>query len=313
MTAIRTENLSKYYGPIKALDNLNLEVPDNVVFGFLGPNGAGKTTTVKLLTGFSRPTHGRAEVAGETVGESNIKLQSKIGLLPDVPAFYEWMTGRDFLRFIGEIYQLPAADIKKRSDELLELVDLEKAGSRRIGGYSRGMRQRLGIIQALMNNPRVLFMDEPTSALDPIGRREVLELIAHLKESATIFMSTHILSDVERVCDMVGVIDKGRLITVSTVVELRKKYTRSVFEIEFIENAKPFLETLKKIDWLAEPAIVVESGTPVLRVRALDVDRARKELPKLIALSGLTLTRYEMGAPSLEEIFMEIVSNGDKR
>jgi ABC-2 type transport system ATP-binding protein len=309
MTAIRTENLSKYYGSVKALEKLNLEVPDNVVFGFLGPNGAGKTTTVKLLTGFSKPTEGKAEVAGEVVGESGLELQAKIGLLPDVPAFYDWMTGRELLSFIGETHSLAHAEIKKRSEELLNLVDLKKAGGRRIGGYSRGMRQRLGIAQALVNNPRVLFMDEPTSALDPLGRREVLELIGRLKESATIFMSTHILSDVERVCDMVGVIDKGRLITVSTVAELRKKYTRSLFEMEFIENPQPFLEDLKNVQWLAEPEIVVENGVPVLQVRALDVDRARRELPRIIALSGLTLTRYEMGMVSLEDIFMEIVKN----
>jgi ABC-2 type transport system ATP-binding protein len=284
-----------------------------VVFGFLGPNGAGKTTTVKLLTGFSKPTHGRAEVAGEIVGDGNLKLQSKIGLLPDVPAFYDWMTGREFLRFIGDVYRLSASDIKKRSDELLELVDLKKAGGRRIGGYSRGMRQRMGIAQALINNPKVLFMDEPTSALDPIGRREVLELISRLRQSATIFMSTHILSDVERVCDMVGVVDKGHLITVSTVAELRKKYTRSVFEVEFIENPSSFVETLKKIEWLADPAVAVENGIPMVKVRALDVERARKELPRLISLSGLTLTRYEMGTPSLEEIFIEIVRNEGTR
>jgi ABC-2 type transport system ATP-binding protein len=313
MTAIRTENLSKYYGNVKALERLNLEVPDNVVFGFLGPNGAGKTTTVKLLTGFSRPTEGKAEVAGEVVGESNLRLQAKVGLLPDVPAFYDWMTGRELLHFIGETYSLAPAEIKKRSEELLSLVDLKKAGNRRIGGYSRGMRQRLGIAQALVNNPQVLFMDEPTSALDPIGRREVLELIGRLKESATVFMSTHILSDVERVCDMVGVIDKGRLITVSTVVELRRKYARSLFEMEFIENPQPFLDDLKKVPWLAEPTIIVENGASVLRVRALDVDRARKELPRIIALSGLTLTRYEIETLSLEDIFMEIVKNEDSK
>jgi ABC-2 type transport system ATP-binding protein len=310
LTAIKTENLSKYYGRIKALDELNLEVPDNVVFGFLGPNGAGKTTTVKLLTGFLRPTLGTAKVAGETVGDGTIKLQSKIGLLPDVPAFYDWMTGREFMRFVGELHQLPVAEIKKRSGELLEMVDLRKAADRRVGGYSRGMRQRLGIAQALMNNPRVLFMDEPTSALDPIGRREVLELIGKLRQTAAIFMSTHILSDVERVCDIVGVINKGRLITVSTVDALRKKYARSVFELEFMEDAALFIETLKKVEWLAEPDIIIEHGTPVLHVRAVDVEHARRELPKLIADSRLTLTRYEMTAPSLEDIFVEIV-NGE--
>lgn len=313
MTAIKTVGLSKYYGNVKALDKLDLEVPENVVFGFLGPNGAGKTTTVKLLTGFSHPTHGSAQVAGETVAGGNIRLQSKIGLLPDVPAFYDWMNGREFLKFVGELHRLPVTDIKKRSEELLETVDLKKAANRRIGGYSRGMRQRLGIAQALMNNPSVLFMDEPTSALDPIGRREVLELISRLRQSATIFMSTHILSDVERVCDMVGVIDKGRLITVSTVSALRKKYARAIFEIEFMENATPFMETLKKVPWLADPTITVEQGNPVLRVRALDVDFARREFPKLITGNGLTLMRYEMSAPSLEDIFVEIMNSENSR
>lgn len=310
MTAIKTVNLSKHYGPVKALDNLNLEVPDNVVFGFLGPNGAGKTTAVKLLTGFSRPTRGMAEVAGENVDDGGIKLQAKIGLLPDVPAFYDWMTGNEFLRFVGETHRLPAREINRRAEALLDVVGLKKAGGRRVGGYSRGMRQRLGIGQALMNNPKVLFMDEPTSALDPIGRREVLELIGKLRQTATIFMSTHILSDVERICDMVGVINKGRLITVSTVDALRKKYARSVFEVEFIEDAGMFIETVKQVDWLAEPQIVTERDTRFLRVRAVDVERARRDLPKLIIGSGLTLTRYELTAPSLEDIFVEMM-NGE--
>jgi ABC-2 type transport system ATP-binding protein len=208
------------------------------------------------------------------------------------------------------LHRLPRSEIKSRTAELLEIVDLKKAAGRRIGGYSRGMRQRLGIAQALVNRPKVLFMDEPTSALDPIGRREVLELIQRLRESATIFMSTHILSDVERVCDVVGIIDKGKLITVATMEALRRKYARSIFEIEFMEDARPFLELLKKIDWLAEPQIVVENGAPVLKVKAIDIDRARHDLPRLIAESGLTLLRYELGLPNLEEIFVEILSSG---
>ena len=282
-------------------------MPENVVFGYLGPNGAGKTTTVRLLTGFSRPTAGRALVAGEAVGDGDLALHRKIGLLPDVPAFYDWMTGSEFLRYAGELHRLPPSDIKARTAELLELVDLTKAADRRVGGYSRGMRQRLGIAQALVNRPSVLFMDEPTSALDPVGRREVLDLILRLKESATVFMSTHILSDVERVCDMVGIIDRGKLVTVSSVDALRRQYARSAFEMEFMEDATGFVETLGKVPWLAEPQIVLVGGQPVVRVRAVDVLRARKELPGLIGQSGLTLTRYEMTLPDLEDIFMEIV------
>ena len=313
MTAISTRGLSKYYGAIKALENLNLEVPENVVFGFLGPNGAGKTTTVKLLTGFAHPTSGEAWVAGEKVGDGNLALQSKIGLLPDVPAFYDWMSGREFLHFVGELHGLNQNEIKQRTAELLELVELKKAGNRRVGGYSRGMRQRLGIAQALVNRPKVLFMDEPTSALDPLGRRDILNLILRLRENTTIFMSSHNLSDIERVCDMVGIVDKGQLMTVSTVEALQKKYARSIFELEFMEDAGPFVETLKKIPWLAEPAIVTGNGAPMVRVRAVDIDRARKELPQLITESGLTLTRYELSLPSIEEIFMEIVTNGEKQ
>ena len=173
-------------------------------------------------------------MAGEKVGDGNLALQSKIGLLPDVPAFYDWMSGREFLHFVGELHGLTPNEIKKRTEELLELVELRKAGNRRTGGYSRGMRQRLGIAQALVNRPKVLFLDEPTSAFDPLGRREVLNLILRLRENTTIFMSSHNLSDIERVCDMVGIVDKGQLITVSTVEALQKKYTRSIFELEFM-------------------------------------------------------------------------------
>ncbi len=290
------------------MDNLNLEVPEKVVFGFLGPNGAGKTTTVKLLTGFARPTAGRAWVAGQAVGGGGQGLRSLIGLLPDVPAFYDWMTGREFLQMVGELHRLPRPEGRRRAEELLETVELGKSGGRRIGGYSRGMRQRLGIAQALVNRPRVLFMDEPTSALDPMGRREVLSLITRLRESATVFMSTHILSDVERVCDMVGIVDRGILLIVSSVEDLRQRFTGSVFEMEFVEDPGPFYESLKGVPWLAGPEIVAHGGASVLRVKAVDVDRARKELPRLIGESGLTLTRYELVLPTIEDIFVDIVN-----
>ena len=230
-----------------------------------------------------------------------------------MPAFYDWMSGREFLHFVGELHNLNQSESKKRTEELLELVELKEAGNRRTGSYSRGMRQRLGIAQALINRPQVLFLDEPTSALDPLGHRDILNLILRLQENTTIFMSSHNLSDIERVCDMVGIVDKGKLITVSTVEALQKKYARSIFELEFMEDAGPFVETLKKIPWLAEPAIVIGNGSPMVRVRAVDIERARKELPRLIGESGLTLTRYELSLPSIEDIFIEILTNGDKK
>jgi len=212
---------------------------------------------------------------------------------------------------VGEFFNLPKTEIRTRTEKLLELVDLKKAANRRIGGYSRGMKQRLGIAQARVNRPKVLFLDEPTSARDPIGRRDVLALIKQLKQQATVFMSTHILSDVERVCDMVAIVNKGKLITVSSVEALREKYARSIFEIEFLEDSRSFAEKLLRVPYLAEPQIIGENGTQVLRIQARDIKQARSQLPRLIAESGLTLSRYELNLPNLEDIFLEVINGGD--
>jgi ABC-2 type transport system ATP-binding protein len=208
---------------------------------------------------------------------------------------------------------LPAGEVKNRAEEMLDLVELKKPGDRRIGGYSRGMRQRLGIAQALINHPKVIFMDEPTSALDPIGRREVLELISRLKQTATVFMSTHILSDVERVCDMVGIINKGNLIAVSSVSDLQNQYARSVFEMEFMEDGNRFAEALNHISWLSKPEFIADHGHPMVRVTAVDIARAKKELPRLVGESGLTLTRYELVMPDLEDIFINVINGRDAK
>ncbi|MCJ7522966.1 MAG: ABC transporter ATP-binding protein [Dehalococcoidia bacterium] len=306
---VRCEGLTKRYGNIVALDKLNLTIRDRTIFGFLGPNGAGKTTTLKILTGLSRPTNGKAWVAGVEVAPNSMPLQSKIGYLPEEPSFYNWMTGREFLTFVGELFRLPPKEIKNRSSELLELVDLTQAASRRVGGYSRGMRQRLGIAQALMNKPAVLFLDEPCSALDPIGRAEVLETLIRLKgQDTTIFMSSHILADVERVCDFIGIIDKGRIIVESGVEELRKRFARPVLELEFEEPASHFVETIDSLPWVER--VEVEAGEQVFRVRVSisDVERAKKEVPKMVAESGLALRRYELVLPTLEEVFIELFS-----
>lgn len=309
MEAIRCEGLTKHYGKIAALNGLNLSVEEGSVFGFLGPNGAGKTTTVKLLTGLSTSSGGRAWVAGEEVSSNATSLRSKIGYLPEEPAFYNWMTGREFLSFVGKLHHLPSREIRQRCDELLELVDLQEASGRRIGGYSRGMRQRLGIAQALINRPRILFLDEPCSALDPVGRRGMLSVIERLQAETTVFMSTHILSDVERVCDVVGIIDHGELITKARTEQLRERYARSVFEVQFEEDPTLLISTLNLLPWVVKVDVVRGNGEPILRVQAKDVDAAKHILPRLIAESELTLLRYELTLPSLEDIFIELVSS----
>jgi ABC-2 type transport system ATP-binding protein len=310
LPAIRCQGLTKRYGSIVALDNLDLTIEEKVIFGFLGPNGAGKTTALKIFTGLSRPTSGKAWVAGEEVVSHSRSLQSKIGYLPEEPAFYNWMTGREYLVFVGQIFSLSSRDIEKRCDELLELVDLSRDASRRVSGYSRGMRQRLGIAQALMNKPSVLFLDEPCSALDPLGRAEVLETLIRLKEQATtIFMSSHILADVERVCDVVGIIDRGRLVVESGVEELRQRFAHPIFEIEFEESAASFVRLLEPLPWVEKVKSGEDGNVFKLRVSARDVATAKVELPKMIAESGLTLRQYQMVLPTLEEVFIELVGN----
>jgi ABC-2 type transport system ATP-binding protein len=313
MEAIRCEGLTKHYGSIAALDGLNLSVAEGSIFGFLGPNGAGKTTTVKLLTGLSTPTGGRAWVADEEVRSSSISLRSKIGYLPEEPVFYNWMSGREFLSFVGELHHLPSREIKMRCDELLEMVDLQEAAERKIGGYSRGMRQRLGIAQSLINHPKVLFFDEPCAALDPAGRIEVLSIIQRLRAETTVFMSSHILSDVERVCDGVGIINRGRLVTQAPIEKLRERYARSVFELQFEEDASHLICELEALPWVAKVEMVTLNGEPVIRLQARDANRAKLELPRIVVSRGFTLVRYELTLPSLEEIFIELVGNGGER
>ena len=305
--AIRTEGLCKRFGDIIAVEKLDLSIAERAVFGFLGPNGAGKTTTVKMLTGLSRPTGGKAFICDQEVTQGSVAVRKNFGFLPDVPAFYDWMTGEEYLHFAGELYGMAYPYLDKRAAEMLDIVALQKAAKRKVGGYSRGMKQRLGIAQAMLNHPKVLFLDEPTSALDPIGRRDVLDLIGRLKEEATVFMSTHILSDVERVCDSVGIINKGRLVVTSTVEELRNKYAKSVFEIEFEEDPTTFIDTVQARPWFVKMDKAA-NGSPAVRITARNVAAARKELPGLIAASYLTLLRYELTQPSLEDIFVEVVS-----
>jgi ABC-2 type transport system ATP-binding protein len=312
--AIRCVGLTKRFGQVTAVDGLDLSVPPGKIVGFLGPNGAGKTTTLRILAGLSRATSGEAWIAGAPVALHARELQSRIGYLPDMPSFYGWMSGREYLRFVGDLFGLPKEETRRRSEELLELVDLTGAAGRRVGGYSRGMKQRLGIAQALMNRPQVLLMDEPSSALDPAGRLEVVETMLRLKEQrTTIFLSTHILADAERVCDEVAIIDRGRLLAQATVEGLRETYATPAFEIEFDEAADGLLLELSAQPWIERVESGMDGANNRLRVTASDASTARRELPKAVAASGLTLRRYETLTPTLEEVFIRLTKRQEAR
>ena len=252
MSSVHIENLKKHYGAVHALDGLNMDVASGTVFGFLGPNGAGKTTTLRILTGLAHPTSGKAQVAGLDVLRDGHKLARHIGHLPEEPAFYPWMTPLEFLDYLGRLYGFSAAERNSRTRELLALVRMEDVSRRRIGGFSRGMRQRLGVAAALIHHPEVLFLDEPASALDPVGRREVLDLIENLRGQCTVVMSTHILADVERVCDVVGIIAKGKMLVQSPREELLERYAVPAFEVEADDHAalSRWAEDLRRISWV---------------------------------------------------------------
>ncbi|NLT43719.1 MAG: ABC transporter ATP-binding protein, partial [Anaerolineae bacterium] len=287
---------------------LTLTVPEGSIYGFLGPNGAGKTTTIRILTGLARASSGQARVDGVDLAQDGADLARRIGYLPEEPAFYGWMSPIEYLDYIGRIFDLDAEERRRRVSELLELVGLTDVSKRRIAGFSRGMRQRLGLAQALVNRPHVLFLDEPASALDPAGRREVLEMVEGLRGSVTVFMSTHILADVERVCDTIGIIARGRLITEAPRQELLSRYAVPAYEVEtHPENAAAlaaWAAALGDASWLQG----VSLDGHRCRLQVADVERAGPLLMAALAQSGLPVVRYQVVRPSLEDIFLRLVN-----
>ncbi len=249
MFVVRTEKLVKSYNGINAVDGLDLEVEEGSVYGFLGPNGAGKTTTIKMLTGLAVPDSGQISLFGKNILYND--KRSRLGYLPDVPGFYNWMSGAEFLEFCADMVMPGNRSNKAEIDRLLDLVGL-KRDRKRIGGYSRGMKQRLGIAQALIGNPGLVFLDEPTSALDPVGRKEVLDIISQLAGKLTVFFSTHILADVERVCSRAVIINKGRVVLEGTIDMLKgmSASTHVIIETGDADEKAVLLRELGNVSWV---------------------------------------------------------------
>ena len=303
--AVEIEGLTKRFGDAVALDDLTLSVPAGSVFGFLGPNGAGKTTTIRILTGLAVPTSGTARVLGHDLRERSEQVRRETGFLPDVPGFYPWMTAREFLILAGRLFGLDGRELSDRADSLLDMAGLGKV-SARIGGFSRGMKQRLGIAQALINAPRLLLLDEPTSALDPIGRREVLEMIGSLRGRTTVFFSTHILGDVERVCDTAAILHRGRVMAHAPVSELKRRAGADRVEVEVDGDAEALGAKIVGAPWVRS----VEASGAVVRASVLDLGVAGREIPAAVTALGLGLKRYEVSEGSLEELFVQLVEGG---
>ncbi len=304
ISAIVVDKLTKRFGDITAVDALDLTVPFGKTFAFLGPNGAGKTTTLRVMTGLARPTSGKVVIDGVEVGSGR---QPPIGYLPDTPSFYGWMTPRQFLSYVARLHDLEKPPI----DETLARVGLSDAVKKRIGGFSRGMKQRLGLAQALLPRPRVLLLDEPVSALDPAGRRDILDIMSDLRGQMTVFFSTHILNDAERVCDEVAILNKGRLVLQADREALLARYVRPVFEVDTLPDAIPPLQALAgnlgRIAWIER----VEMHGAQLRLSVRDVATAQRELLPMFA--GIPVLRFEMLSATLEDVFLALTGSDQIR
>jgi ABC-2 type transport system ATP-binding protein len=301
-TAIEIGGLTKLYKETRALDGVDLVVPEGSVFGFLGPNGAGKTTALRILTGMARPTGGTARVFGHDVVHAANDVRALIGFLPDVPAYYPWMTAEEYLRFAGKLFGITGAQLDERVVSLLEMAGLTGV-TQRVGGFSRGMKQRLGIAQALVNAPRILMLDEPTSALDPMGRKDVLDMIAALRGRTTVFFSTHILTDVERVCDTVAILDHGRVVRQASIAEIKREGHATLLLVQVEEGAEELELMLAVEPWARE---CVRDGQ-IVRCVVDDVTAARRAVPALVASRQLALVRMVDEEPTLEDVFVELV------
>lgn len=303
-SAIAVSGLTKYYGEHCVLDGLDLSVDRGAVFGFLGANGAGKTTAIRILLALARESSGNVRIFGHAPGSAEVR--SVIGYCPDVPGFASWMTAREVLEQAASLFQLPKHTVRRRVPELLDLTGLDDTKSK-VGGYSRGMRQRLGIAQSLINSPRLLILDELTSALDPMGRRTVLELIAELKGKTTVFFSTHLLPDVERVCDDVAILSAGRVVAAGSLADVRARYggSRGRLVVETSEPGRLRTE-LEDEPWVLRCSDQAP-GSRALLIEVDDIEEGAARVAAKVVSSGIRLYRIEPHEASLEDVFVDLV------
>ena len=303
--AVTIRNLVKNYNGVNVVDHLDLNVPEGSIYGFLGPNGAGKTTTLKMIVGMTEPTEGFIEIFGNKLTFGSDKFCNEIGFLPDVPGFYDWMTAKDFLEFCGSLYHIELGILNMRTKELLEMVGLTKSAEKKVGEFSRGMKQRLGIAQALINNPKIILLDEPVSALDPIGRKEVMDIIGSLANKVTVFFSSHILADVERICDRVVIIKEGRALIEGSIDHIRQISQSRDIEIEF-ENTDTatFIGLVGNAPWLESTK---NEGKRVL-IQVNNLDQARSKINEIIYRQNIFLKKFMIAETTLEDIFFKVVN-----
>lgn len=304
MVALLTvEKLTKKYGTKTIVDQISFKFGHHKCVALIGPNGAGKTTTLRTLAGLLRPTEGTIQFESQA---KNQDIRSWIGYLPQYPSFHSWMTGKEFLTYSGRLAKLPKIEAATRAIELLKVVGIsEEASNERISRYSGGMKQRLGIAQAIIHKPKLLILDEPVASLDPIGRREVLVLMEQLKQEMTILFSTHILNDAEEVSDELLLLNKGKIIESGSLQDLQKKYQTTVIKLEIDDSVDIYQEKINALESVANTKI--ERGA--LFISTVDLKIAREEILTLAAKEHWPITTFSINRASLEDMFMRVVNN----
>jgi len=301
MAILSVKGLTKIFHKHTVVKDISFELPKGKCIALIGPNGAGKTTTLRMITNLIKPT------AGEITFENNqADPRTLIGYLPQEPSFYPWMTGEEFLIYAGRLSHLSKEEASNRAIDLLKEVDIYEARNQRISQYSGGMKQRLGIAQALIHKPKLLILDEPVSALDPLGRRDVLTLMEQLKKEITIIFSTHILSDADEVSDELLLLHQGKLLESGSLELLRKKYQTAMIELEFEGNTEYYKEQIESLPSVSHCSITRNT----LHASVTNIEEARKEILALTSDGNLPLTSYAINRTSLEDLFMKVV-NGD--
>ena len=299
MEMLTVSHVYKRFGDRQVLDNLSFSVPEGSVYGFIGKNGAGKTTTMKTILGLIAADSGEITVNGASVSFGENRTNRYIGYLPDVPEFYYYMTPAEYLTFCGEITGMRQERIKSRTAELLELVGLAQE-KKRIRGFSRGMKQRLGIAQALLNQPKLLICDEPTSALDPIGRKEILDILIASKEQTTVLFSTHVLSDVERICDNVAFLQNGKIAQSGTIEQIKQMHPEAGFAVEFQQpkDCEQLLQQFSGGRKVSDRHLIYEGKG----------EAGMSAILQYVVANDLPIQKIERLEPTLESMFLEVVN-----
>lgn len=306
MVMLDVTNLTKKYGPRTSVNGISFQLETGSCTALLGPNGAGKTTTLRMLAGLIPPTSGSIAFNGAS---NKNEQQGLIGYLPQHPAFYGWMTGKEFVVYVAGLSGMNGKKAASEADIALERVGLKDAARRRISGYSGGMKQRLGLAQAIVHRPQLLLLDEPVSALDPLGRREVMELLSQLRQQTTVLFSTHVLHDAEEVCDRMMLLKDGNIVESGGLAELAEKYRQPLLTLQVEAGAEEkcnlWLRSFQDRNFVLESSI--RGNTAILTVS--DVREARYTILQEAASQEIPLLRFEAGTTSLEDMFMKVVKS----